>query len=349
MKGNKVKQLVMICALLMSIVVVGVAFTVAWYQEETATPYFFEIQADGILYVYVDTVVVENNDSLTPAVAIPGAIQEGLPYDVLKEYDANAAEPSYIEKTASVTNVVGAFRVYNEGYAYQPVELPKDSEGYTLVPVIEPDGDGNGKIQWIDDNDHSKGWQEQRMPIFDEELQVIGYSKETDYKPLLDANDDIVWNGVYNATDINWSYYGQKYWRCEEEVVEGSTAGEVNFNLRFKETSGLELDPDGNPINADDYYPNELFKIKRVYFSNSAEPLPEGAEPGVGNDAKVFSELSEDKMSGSFEIFGSEELYIHAEVYIAVPDELMDPALRNNTVYMAIGISVEVKQFEIQE
>ena len=47
MKGNKVKQLVMICALLMSIVVVGVAFTVAWYQEETATPYFFEIKADG--------------------------------------------------------------------------------------------------------------------------------------------------------------------------------------------------------------------------------------------------------------------------------------------------------------
>ena len=59
--------------------------------------------------------------------------------------------------------------------------------------------------------------------------------------------------------------------------------------------------------------------------------------------------VAEDKMSGSFIIYGSEELYIHAEVYIAVPDELMDPALRNNTVYMAIGISVEVKQFEIQE
>lgn len=343
MKGNKVKQLVMICALLMSIIVVGVAFTVAWYQEETATPYFFEIQADGILYVYVDTVVVENNDSLVPAVAIPGAIQEGLPYDVLEEYDANAAEPSYIEKTASITNVVGAFRVYNEGYAYQPIELPKDSEGYTLVPVLN----GRGEIQWIDDNDHSKGWQEQRMPIYADTAAgwtpTGEYSKATDYRPLLDANGNIVWKGSYGETEKAWPYYGQEHWECEEEVVEGSTAGKVNFNLRFKETPGTK------EYSADDYYSNGLFKVKRIYFSNSKDPLPEGAEPGVGNDAKVFSELSEDKMSGSFEIFGSEELYIHAEVYIAVPDELMDPALRNKMVYMAIGISVEVRQLDTVE
>ena len=342
MKGNKVKQLVMICALLMSIVVVGVAFTVAWYQEETATPYSFEIKADGILYVYVDTVIVENNDSLTPAVAIPGAIQEGMPYNVLETYDPGSPNPSYIEKAASVTNVVGAFRVYNEGYAYQPIELPKDDEGYTLVPVI----DETGKIQWIDDNDRSKGWQEQRWPIFEED-EIIGYSKETDYKPLIDENGDIVWKVEFGSMDGAWGFFGQQYWECEQEPIEGSTTGEVNFDLRFKETSGYN--EVGEKVDKDDYYPNELFKIKRLYFSNSAEPLPEGAEPGVGNDAKVFNELSEDKMSGSFEIFGSEELYIHAEVYIAVPDELMDPALRNNTVYMAIGISVEVKQFEIQE
>ena len=341
MKGNKVKQLVMICALLMSIVVVGVAFTVAWYQEETATPYFFEIKADGILYVYVDTVIVENNDSLTPAVAIPGAIQEGMPYNVLETYDPNSPNPSYIEKAASVTNVVGAFRVYNEGYAYQPIELPKDDEGYTLVPVI----DVNGDIVWIDDNDHSLGWQEQRWPIYDEG-DIVDYHKETGYKPLLDENDRIVWTTEFNDV-TEWRWFGQDYWECAQEPIEGSTTGEVNFDLRFKETSGYDIF--GEPTNADDYYPDELFKIKRVYFSNSAEPLPEGAEPGVGNDAKVFNELSEDKMSGSFIIYGSEELYIHAEVYIAVPDELMDPALRNNTVYMAIGISVEVKQFEIQE
>lgn len=341
MKGNKVKQLVMICALLMSIVVVGVAFTVAWYQEETATPYFFEIKADGILYVYVDTVIVENNDSLTPAVAIPGAIQEGMPYNVLETYDPGSPNPSYIEKAASVTNVVGAFRVYNEGYAYQPIELPKDDEGYTLVPVI----DANGDIVWIDNNDHSKGWQEQRWPIYDEG-DVVDYHKETGYKPLLDENDRIVWTTEFNDV-TEWRWFGQDYWECAQEPIEGSTTGEVNFDLRFKETSGYDIF--GEPTNADDYYPSELFKIKRVYFSNSAEPLPEGAEPGVGNDAKVFNELSEDKMSGSFIIYGSEELYIHAEVYIAVPDELMDPTLRNNTVYMAIGISVEVKQFEIQE
>ena len=341
MKGNKVKQLVMICALLMSIVVVGVAFTVAWYQEETATPYSFEIKADGILYVYVDTVIVENNDSLTPAVAIPGAIQEGMPYNVLETYDPGSPNPSYIEKAASVTNVVGAFRVYNEGYAYQPIPLPKDEEGYTIVPVI----DHNGKIQWIDDNDHSKGWQEQKWPIY-EDGKITGYSKQDDYRPLLDENDEIVWKFEFSGLQF-WNSFGQDYWECEQEPIEGSSIGEVNFNLRFKETSGYNVF--GEPTNADDYYPDELFKIKRVYFSNSEEPLPEGAEPGVGNDAKVFNELSEDKMSGSFEIFGSEELYIHAEVYIAVPDELMDPALRNNTVYMAIGISVEVKQFEIQE
>ena len=336
MKGAKIKQIVIVCVMLLSTVVVGVAFTVAWYQQSAVTPYFFEIDADGILYIYVDSITIDNEDNLVPAVAMPGAVEEGLNIDVLELYEESSENPSYVQKTATITSVVGGFTIYNEGYAYQPVELPKDEEGYTLAPVINSEGE----IQWKDDNDHTLGWQEQRFPIFNSEGDVVGYSQETDYKPLLDENDKIVWKGSYSGS--TWAWYGQQYWECEQEPVEGSSTGLVNFSLRFKETAGV--DKDGNVVNYDDYYADGIFGVKRIYFSNSAIPLGQNETPGVGNSAKAFDTLEEDNMSGTFTIYGSEELYVHAEVYLLEPDELLDPHIRGSEVYMSIGISVEVKQ-----
>ena len=333
MKNKKTKQIITISVLLVAVLLVATAFTVAWYQQDTITPYFFEIMADGLLYVYVDSVIVDNEEGLTPAVAMPGAIAEGLHVDPLVTYNGSDDNPSYVQKPASVSNIDSAFRVYNEGWSYVKVELPKDAEGYTLYPKFNSDG----TIVWQDKENGI--WETTKKSLYEGE-DFVGYSKETDYKPKLDADGNVVWNAEYTVQGGSWPYVGSEYWVCEEVVADGSTYATCNFSLRFKQSGGY--DENNNEVDIDDYYADGTFAIKRIYFSTSRDPIAEDAVLGEGNDGKAFLTLSDDNTSGSFAIYGSEEIYIHAEVYLKEVDELLDPDMRGKPVYLAVAISVEV-------
>lgn len=333
MKNKKTKQIIITCVLLVAVLLVATAFTVAWYQQDAVTPYFFEITADGLLYVYIDSIIVDNEEGLTPAVAMPGAVQEGLYVDPLVTYNSSDDNPSYVQKPASISNINGAFKVYNEGWAYRKVELEKDEDGYTLYPKFNSDG----TIVWLDEE--NRIWDTTRKELFDGE-NSLGYSKETDYKPKLDASGNVVWNAEYSAQGGPWPYVGSEYWECEEVVAEGSTTATCNFTLRFKQSGGY--DENNNEVNLDDYYADGTFAIKRIYFSTSKTAISEGAVLGDGNDGKAFLTLADDNTSGSFEIYGSEEIYFHAEVYLNEVDELLDPEMRGKPVYLEVGISVVV-------
>jgi hypothetical protein len=86
MNANKVRQIIITCVSLVTLIVVAAAFTVAWYLEDIADPYTFNITADGVLYVYVGSTVVDSGKSFAPAVSKAGAIREGLSYDVLARH-----------------------------------------------------------------------------------------------------------------------------------------------------------------------------------------------------------------------------------------------------------------------
>lgn len=415
MKTAKITHFIIMGMVTAALIVAVIAYSLAWFQVDVATPYTFDIHANGVLYVYVDAEIMDNDSPLVPAVAIPGAIQEGLPYDVLTVYNAGDANPSYIQKVASVTSVKGKFGVNNEGYAYDKVPLPQDEDGYTLYPVI----DANGYIVWNDASDHSLGWRQARKPIEWDGVTVVDWASTPDYEPLVDnsgkviwiseffdysddtylnfwenssnvlsrdGNDTIypvidsdgyiVWNDpsdhslgwaqrrgetpknehgqfitcyepVYDATGkVSWAsglysssaVWGQEFWKCKEVVREGSSECTVHLSMRFKAS-------EDNTIN--DYYDPVDFSIRRLYITRTDEEIAEGVGMGAmyGNSGVPFVEQSADKSTCTYLMYGSEEFYLHAEVYLTQPDELMNPILRGKPVYMVVAVSVEVTQF----
>lgn len=345
MKTAKITHFIIMGMVTAALIVAVIAYSLAWFQVDVATPYTFDIHANGVLYVYVDAEIMDNDSPLVPAVAIPGAIQEGLPYDVLTVYNAGDANPSYIHKVASVTSVKGKFGVNNEGYAYDKIPLPQDENGYTLYPVI----DANGYIVWNDASDHSQGWQQRRKPIaWSDGGAEIEWSKEPDYEPMLNEHDAIQWNEstielvqniIEQGDTPDYSpYLGEAYWNCRTVVREGSSECTVHLSMRFKAS-------EDNTIN--DYYDPVDFSIRRLYITRTDEEIAEGVGMGAmyGNSGVPFVEQSADKSTCTYLMYGSEEFYLHAEVYLTQPDELMNPILRGKPVYMVVAVSVEVTQF----
>ena len=339
-KTKILQRIIIMCVMAVTLTVSCLAFSYAWYQDKPEKPYMFEIYANGVLYVYIESKTVDNEEYLYPAVAMPGAVAEGLYMDVLTEYDSLSANPSYIEKAASVTTIKGQFTVFNEGEAEVPVPLPQDSQGYTLYPDVTTDG----HIKWINPSDHSQGWQTTRMPIHwtGDPAVPDEWDKEVGYEPLLDDDDEIVWKESYAAAPVTVNgadyYYGKD--RYEQKLVpkEGSSEATVYLDLSFKASDDDDLD---------DYYDPKSFVVKRLYLTTVDEEIPVGVGMGAAyhNSGVRFDTISQDKTSATFKMFGLSDYYIHAEVYLAQPDELMDPELRGKDVYLRVGVSVAVTQF----
>lgn len=341
MNGEKTKKLIIMGVLAITLAVSLIAFSVAWFQEKVVTPYSFVINANGVLYVYMDSEVVANEQPLIPAVAMPGAVSAGRYIDVLTEYDPASPNPSYVEKAASITQIKGNFTVFNEGYVYDPVALGKDENGYTLAPVL----DDYGYIVWIDDSDHSKGYKTQRIPdSFDDDGNVTAWSKNTYYEPLVDENGRVVWSKFTSYDDyckngecppIQTACTG---WEKKSVLRDNSKSCKVTIHVAFKASADASLN---------DYFDSSSFVIRRLYLTTENEDIPEGTQLGkvYGNSGVPFDNQSDDKTTSSFEMFGSSEYYLHAEVYLAQPDQLLDPEIRGRNVYMTVSVSVEVSQY----
>ena len=65
----------------------------------------------------------------------------------------------------------------------------------------------------------------------------------------------------------------------------------------------------------------------------------------MATSSTVFAvtSTSEDLKSGTITIKGSQPLFIHAEIYLTYPDELLGNSLRGQTVYMAVAVSVSLQ------
>ncbi len=354
MSKKTIKNLILTIATAVALVVVIVSMSYAWFVVKVESPYLFSIDADGVLYVYVGSTTSQSETPFVPAVAMPGAIQAGLPYDVLTAYDAGSASPSYIEKAAQKVHAIGAMTIYNEGYAYEKIPLRKfdsnNPDDVALYPgnaenldgaTVYPRIDSAGKIIWKDANDHSKGWQE---TIYFEDgssdPERINSSAVEEYRPLLDENDEIVWKITYTPVyNVDTSTYycgsfGSFYWECEQRVAEGSSVAVVSYSVAFKASNTPDI--------VDDYYPDDAVTIDRLYFSNDNRVLADGAIYGVGNTAKTCFDVINNGFDGKFYLYGSEDIFVHADMHLTYPDELLDPRFRGKSIYLVISVSVSV-------
>lgn len=438
-KTTLLKPILFFGVVLMTLILVVVSFTYSWFTSNEEVVYPFEISADGVLYVYVDADVQENPTSLIPAVAMEGAVAEGLPMNVLKTHAED--NNSYIKSAASITDVTGRFTVFNDGVGYDKIELPKDAEGNTLYPKI--DGFGNiawksdnhtpgnwetyrvivgqeayiryktpragdyylypaidpyGKIKWksddytignwethavydarqevygilplIDENgdivwredfsfpetsgstewnyygedywETSYLWTEDEVPENVEEYTKILYSTETDYSPLIDSEGKIIWREDFEFPETDgsseWAFYGEDFWECEMVETPGAAEAEVSYNIFFKASD----DPE-----AQDYFDPDLFTIKRIYFTSTPDAV---AEADMATASTVFqvTPTTADLKQGKFTIKGTQPLFVHAEIYLTYPDELLGDSLRGKPIYMALGVSVSL-QVEIPD
>lgn len=248
----------------------------SWFAQSAEYGHQFEIHADGVLYIYIPATVENTNTGLTPAVAMPYAVQNGKYIDVLKTYDSQDETPSWVSKAAGIAAYSTNFVFYNQ---YTRMVQAKDEFGNPIF-----DGEGNPVyVQAVDDLGN---------PIFDQEG-----------------------NPVYE--------------------IEPSPAN-ISYTLAIKDSS---LEDEGNYIATDEIC------IKEFYFSYNEEPIAEGMPINEENGALDYLVATEDKTSGTVRVEGTKEIYIHMKIYIANADELMDPYLRERTIFLEIGLTVALEGF----
>ena len=85
----------------------------AWYQVQFSAVFVLDVDASGILYLYLEVPVdnmQEGDDRfLSPAVAMPYAVANGMYMDPLTEYDELDETPSYVSKAANQKTYSGNF------------------------------------------------------------------------------------------------------------------------------------------------------------------------------------------------------------------------------------------------
>ncbi|MFA6867498.1 MAG: hypothetical protein WCR54_08315 [Clostridia bacterium] len=100
------RMVIIIFVLILTLTMVAVS-SYAWYNEDIEAAYQLDVDASGVLYLYVETPIKpipegeEEERTLYPAKAMPGAVANGLRLNPLELYDAEAANPSYVSKITS--------------------------------------------------------------------------------------------------------------------------------------------------------------------------------------------------------------------------------------------------------
>ena len=120
MNGKKIssfnkKTTKILISILLIVVTFSLIFTAsyAWYQVQFSAVFVLDVDASGILYLYLEVPVdnmQEGDDRyLSPAVAMPYAVANGMYMDPLIEYDALDETPSYVSKVANSKTYSGNF------------------------------------------------------------------------------------------------------------------------------------------------------------------------------------------------------------------------------------------------
>lgn len=110
------------CLLTASLVLALGTVTFSWYQSRISSDKGVEIPADGFIVVGFDENPEIAAGVLEPAVAKPNAIRDNRYFDVMKLYDENDANPSYIEKKATSYTHTEVITFYEKPNSQEEIE-----------------------------------------------------------------------------------------------------------------------------------------------------------------------------------------------------------------------------------
>lgn len=163
MKTKIIARGIIALVIAITIIILVVAVTSSWYAGTLEYGHQFVIEADGVLYIYIPATTEDSGKSLTPAVALPHAVSNGLNIDVLKEYDENDTQPSYVQKAAQIERYSTNFIFYNE-YT-RPVQAVDPTTGQPLFDEL-----GNPiYVQMIDSETGQPMFDDYDNPIYEKE------------------------------------------------------------------------------------------------------------------------------------------------------------------------------------
>lgn len=273
MKNKVLFNLIFSIVAAITTLTISIAASFSWFEGVREISEEFEIKADGVLYLYIPASMVETDEILTPAKAMPGAVANGLNMDVLNLYNETDEEPSYVSQTAEIAEYSTDFVFYNEFYK---------------------------KVQATD---------EEGNLLYDEEGEPI-YVQATDEEGnlLYDENGDPIY---------------------EKEPYPAN----ISYNIGVKDQP---YEDGGN------YLDIEEITIKEFYFSYDSEPIEDGEPINEENGAIAYTEVEEDKTSGTVRIEGTREIFMHMQLHLSNVDELMDPVFREKNIYLEIELLVEL-------
>lgn len=114
--ANKYYKVIIAIALIVITLVMVSTATYSWYQVQFKEVFVLDVDASGILYLYlevpVDKIGEGEERKLVPAIAKPYAVLNGMYMNPLVEYNAEDDNPSYIEKVAQPYTYSGDFTLF---------------------------------------------------------------------------------------------------------------------------------------------------------------------------------------------------------------------------------------------
>lgn len=118
-KKSGVKKYYKIAVVIVTIMITLVMATTAsyaWYQVQFKQVFVLDVDASGILYLYLEVAVDKIGEGeerkLVPAVAMPYAVINGMYMNPLVLYNEEDATPSYVQKVAQPYTYDGDFTLF---------------------------------------------------------------------------------------------------------------------------------------------------------------------------------------------------------------------------------------------
>ncbi|NLP33448.1 MAG: hypothetical protein GX353_09915 [Oligella ureolytica] len=189
MKKEMIFRATIIILLAALIITLIIAVTLSWFWGTMEFSHQFVVQADGVLYIYVPASVENTGQTLTPAVAMPHAVSNNLPMDVLREYDENDPQPSYVMQAAKVSSHTTEFVFYSQYTRYvQAVDEsgnPIFDESGNPVYVQKVDESGNP----VFDESGNPVYEEEPVPADITYQLALKDSPNEDYGKYLDMEE----------------------------------------------------------------------------------------------------------------------------------------------------------------
>lgn len=167
--GGNIARIIIAVMLTAVTLIITALSTYAWYSEEIEAAYQLDVDASGVLYLYVEAPIKpivageEEERTLYPAKALAGAVANGLYLNPLEIYDPGSDNPSYVSVAAVPVT-------YKDKFILQQASGAGTEVNYSISVRSSHDSTGvvfdSGEFVFSDVS--FSYWQDVATPVLDE-------------------------------------------------------------------------------------------------------------------------------------------------------------------------------------